>query len=63
MEKINVLVEEIKSLTESFMIEATNNLNGNKAAGRRARKATLELTKLYKEYSLYICSDLKLLLI
>ena len=30
--------------------KATSNLNGNKAAGRRARKATLELTKLYKEY-------------
>lgn len=50
MEKINALVEEIKTLTESFMNEATSNLNGNKAAGRRARKATLELTKLFKEY-------------
>ena len=50
MEKINALVEEIKVLTESFMAEATSNLNGNKAAGRRARKATLELTKKFKEY-------------
>ena len=50
MEKINALVEEIKALTESFMAEATNNLNGNKAAGRRARKTTLMLAKKFKEY-------------
>lgn len=50
MEKINALVEEIKTLTESFMTEATSNLDGNKAAGRRARKATLVLTKLFKDY-------------
>lgn len=50
MEKINALVEEIKTLTENFMTEAASNLEGNKAAGRRARKATLELTKLFREY-------------
>ena len=34
-----------------FSTDATRQLeNGNKAAGTRARKATLELTKLMKEF-------------
>ena len=50
MEQINTLVEEIKNVTEGFMTDATSNLSGNKAAGRRARKASLTLTKLFKDY-------------
>lgn len=50
MEEIKMLIEEIRNLTENFMTDATSNLNGNKAAGRRARKVSLKLTKLYKDY-------------
>lgn len=50
MNKINDLINEIKNLTEEFMTEATSNVKGNKAAGRRARKATLALTKMFKDY-------------
>jgi hypothetical protein len=50
MDKIKDLVSQIETLTSELMTDANSNLNGNKAAGRRARKATLTLTKLYKEY-------------
>jgi len=50
MNKINDLIIEIKNLTDEFMTEATNNAKGNKAAGRRARKATLALTRMFKDY-------------
>ena len=50
MEKITTLYEEIQNVICEFTTNATNNLNGNKAAGRRARKATLALAKLFKEY-------------
>ena len=50
MEKIHNLVTEMINLTNKFVEEANANLKGNKTAGRRARKATLELTKMFKEY-------------
>jgi hypothetical protein len=50
MKTIQDLVNEIEPMFTEFMTEATSNLNGNKAAGRRARKVTLTLTKLFKEY-------------
>lgn len=50
MEKINDLIFEIKKLSDDFMVEATNNANGNKAAGRRARKISQTLTKMFKDY-------------
>lgn len=50
MNKIETLVKEIETLSVTFATEANANLCGNKAAGRRARKATLALTKLFKEY-------------
>lgn len=50
MEKIKDLVTQITELTNDFTTDANSNLNGNKSAGRRARKATLTLTKLFKEY-------------
>ena len=50
MNKIETLVKEIETLSATFATEANANLGGNKAAGRRARKATFALTKLFKEY-------------
>ena len=46
------LIEKIDSLYESFKAEANKNASGNKAAGVRARKASLEIAKLCKEYRL-----------
>lgn len=50
MDKINDLIFEIKKLSEDFVLEAGNNVKGNKSAGRRARKITLALTKMFKDY-------------
>lgn len=45
------LVEQINAQFEAFKTDSALQLeNGNKAAGTRARKATLELTKLMKEF-------------
>lgn len=45
------LVEKIAGLMAEFNKDANAQLeNGNKAAGTRARKASLELTKLMKEF-------------
>ncbi|MDT0688036.1 histone H1 [Autumnicola psychrophila] len=45
------LVENIQSTYESFQSEATAQLeDGNKSAGTRARKSSLELEKLLKEF-------------
>lgn len=45
------LVENIQKTYESFQTEATAQLeNGNKAAGTRARKSSLELEKQLKEF-------------
>lgn len=50
MEKIKNLVTEIEQLMNDFNNEANAQLKGNKAAGRRARKISGTLTKLFKEY-------------
>ena len=45
------LVEKVASLYEAFQKEANAQLaNGNKAAGTRARKASLEIEKAMKEF-------------
>ncbi len=45
------LVAKINEVCATFEKEAKLNVeNGNKAAGTRARKASLELEKLLKEY-------------
>ena len=45
------LVAQIQAQFEAFQTDASLQVeNGNKAAGARARKATLELTKLMKEF-------------
>lgn len=47
---MNELVEKINAGIETFKKESESLLGGTKAAGARARKATLELEKLFKEY-------------
>ena len=45
------LIEKAAALAEAFHKDATPQLeNGNKAAGARARKASLELEKLMKAF-------------
>ena len=44
------LVSKIIALNEEFRINAEKNVAGNKAAGVRARKISLELGLLLKEY-------------
>lgn len=50
MERITEILKEVETLVDGFMTDANTNLKGNKAAGRRARKGALTLTKLLKEY-------------
>ena len=45
------LIEKINAEIENFQKDAAAQLEkGNKAAGTRARKASLELTKLFKDF-------------
>lgn len=45
------LIEKINAEFETFTTESTAQAEkGNKAAGTRARKAALELSKLFKEF-------------
>jgi len=44
------LVEKINALCAQFAAESQKNVDGNKAAGARARKVSLELEKAFKEY-------------
>lgn len=51
MEEVKQLVEQIKAQYEAFAKDADALVNaGNKAAGARARKASLELDKLTKDF-------------
>lgn len=48
---MNELIEKIKELNAAFMTDAALQIEkGNKAAGTRARKASLEIEKLMKEF-------------
>lgn len=48
---MNELIEKIKELNAAFMTDAALHIEkGNKAAGTRARKASLEIEKLMKEF-------------
>ena len=48
---MKVLVEQIQAAIEVFATNSTQQLEkGNKTAGIRARKSTLELEKLMKEF-------------
>lgn len=42
--------EKIASLTEALKTDLEKFVAGNKAAGRRARKISLELEKVYKQF-------------
>ena len=45
------LIEKINAVTKEFMKNASAQVeNNNKAAGMRARKASLELEKMMKEF-------------
>lgn len=44
------LINSIKATTEALNDNLGKYQNGNKAAGRRARKCTLALTKLGKQF-------------
>lgn len=44
------LVSKIIALSEEFRVNAEKNVAGNKAAGTRARKISLELGERLKEY-------------
>ena len=50
MEELKKIVEELKSNYEAFAKDADACVNGNKAAGARARKVSLELEKLTKQF-------------
>ena len=51
MEDVKQLVEQIKAQYEAFAKDADALVNaGNKTAGARARKASLELDKLTKDF-------------
>ncbi len=47
---MNTLVENLQTLFANFKAEAEKNLKGNKAAGTRARKTSLEIAKKLKEF-------------
>lgn len=44
------LVEKINGLCANFAEEAAKNVAGNKAAGTRARKVSLDIEKALKEF-------------
>ncbi|MBC8346674.1 MAG: histone H1 [Candidatus Marinimicrobia bacterium] len=50
MSKTNTLADQIKSHFADFEDNHDKNMNGNKAAGSRARKAVGEIKKLVTEY-------------
>ena len=47
---MNEIFAQINDLYAAFAEDAQKNLAGNKAAGMRARKASLEIEKLMKEF-------------
>lgn len=48
---MNELIEKIKEMSEALLVDAAAQAEkGNKAAGTRARKASLDLEKLLKEF-------------
>lgn len=51
MEKLESLLKDINEKFDAFNVEATKQVEkGNKAAGQRARKFSLELRDLLKEF-------------
>ena len=57
---MNELIEKIKELSEALLVDAAAQAEkGNKAAGTRARKASLELEKVLKEFRKVSLEDSK----
>ncbi|MBT3179298.1 MAG: histone H1 [Candidatus Marinimicrobia bacterium] len=50
MSKTNTLADQIKGHFAEFTDNHDKNMNGNKAAGSRARKAVGEIKKLVTDY-------------
>jgi hypothetical protein len=53
------LVGNLNQLFASFAKDAELNVNGNKAAGQRARKVSLEIEKALKEFRKVSISESK----
>ena len=48
---MNELIEKIKEMSEALLVDAAAQVEkGNKAAGTRARKVSLDLEKVLKEF-------------
>ena len=48
---MNELIAKIKEMSDALLVDATAQAEkGNKAAGTRARKASLDLEKVLKEF-------------
>ena len=57
---MNELIAKIKELSDALLIDAAAQAEkGNKAAGTRARKASLELEKVLKEFRKVSLEDSK----
>ena len=57
---MNELIEKIKEVSEVLLVDAAAQAEkGNKAAGTRARKASLELEKVLKEFRKVSLEDSK----
>lgn len=56
---MKALVEKINELCVAFAVDAQKNSDGNKAAGLRARKTSLELEKKLKEFRKVSVSESK----
>ena len=57
---MNELIEKIKELSDALLIDAAAQAEkGNKAAGTRARKASLDLEKELKEFRIVSLEESK----
>ena len=57
---MNELIAKIKEMSDALVVDATAQAEkGNKAAGTRARKASLEVDKVLKEFRKVSLEDSK----
>ena len=57
---MNELIAKIKEMSDALLVDAAAQAEkGNKAAGTRARKASLELEKVWKEFRKVSLEDSK----
>ena len=57
---MNELIAKIKEMSDALLVDATAQAEkGNKAAGTRARKSSLELEKVLKEFRKVSLEDSK----